>query len=89
MTFTIAQLSRGEAAVIERLEPLGGAGPDPTGLRLQEMGLVPGTVVVLTRRAPWGDPLEIDVMGTRLCLRAAEAKRFVVRPVHALAQAAE
>lgn len=52
---------------------------DATRLRLCEMGLVPGTVVRVTRRAPWGDPLEIAVRGTRLVLRAADATVFVVR----------
>jgi Fe2+ transport system protein FeoA len=53
---------------------------DATLLRLWEMGLVPGTPVRVTRRAPWGDPLEVEVRGTRLVLRAAEARRFAVRP---------
>jgi ferrous iron transport protein A len=56
---------------------------DATLLRLWEMGLVPGTPVRVTRRAPWGDPLEVEVRGTRLVLRAAEARRFAVRPASA------
>jgi Fe2+ transport system protein FeoA len=51
----------------------------PTVLRLMEMGLTPGTRVTVTRRAPGGDPIEIRVRGTRLCLRHADAARFPVR----------
>ncbi len=51
---------------------------DATLLRLFEMGLVPGTVVRVTRRAPFGGPLEVAVRGTRLVLRRADAGSFVV-----------
>ncbi len=52
---------------------------DATRLRLCEMGLVPGTVVRVTRRAPLGDPLEVAVRGTRVVLRQADAATFIVR----------
>ena len=42
-------------------------------LRLLEMGFVPGTVVTLVTRAPFGDPLEFQVRGCHVSLRAAEA----------------
>lgn len=51
---------------------------DATAVRLMEMGLVPGAVVTITRAAPFGDPLEVAVCGTRLCLRRHDARRFVV-----------
>ena len=51
---------------------------DGTVLRLFEMGLVTGTTVTVLRRAPLGDPLEILVRGTRLCLRKGDAARFRV-----------
>jgi Fe2+ transport system protein FeoA len=56
---------------------------DATLLRLFEMGLVPGTVVRVTRRAPLGGPLEVAVRGTRLVLRRADARAFVVGAVAA------
>lgn len=37
--------------------------------RLQDLGFVPGTAVVVRRRAPLGDPVEIELRGYRLCLR--------------------
>ena len=43
-------------------------------VRLLEMGLVPGTVVTVTRRAPLGDPIELSVRGYKLSIRTAEAR---------------
>jgi ferrous iron transport protein A len=40
--------------------------------RLQDLGFVPGTAVVIRRRAPLGDPVEIEIRGYRLCLRLAQ-----------------
>jgi ferrous iron transport protein A len=40
--------------------------------RLQEMGLVEGTVFTVVKVAPLGDPVEIDLRGYRLCLRKRE-----------------
>ena len=40
---------------------------------LLEMGLIPGQVVTLTKFAPMGDPLQIQVGGYSLSLRKAEA----------------
>ena len=60
---------------------------DSAVLRLMEMGLTRGAVVTVTRRAPLGDPLEIAVRDTRLCLRRKEAARFVVEPASSTAKA--
>jgi Fe2+ transport system protein FeoA len=49
---------------------------DATVLRLMEMGMTAGATVVVTRRAPLGDPIEIAIRGTRLCLRRADAAQF-------------
>lgn len=40
--------------------------------RLQDLGFVPGTPVTVVRRAPLGDPVEIELRGYRLCLRLAQ-----------------
>jgi Fe2+ transport system protein FeoA len=42
--------------------------------RLEDLGFVPGTVVVVRRRAPLGDPRVYELRGSQLCLRAAEAR---------------
>lgn len=44
--------------------------------RLQEMGLTPGTVFRVVKVAPFGDPIEIDLRGYRLCLRKRETDGF-------------
>jgi len=42
--------------------------------RLLTMGLTPGTPLTVTRVAPLGDPIEIEVRGYSLSLRKAEAE---------------
>ncbi len=54
-----------------------------TQQRLYDLGFVRGTQVKFVRAAPLGDPLEIQVRGTRLCLRKAEARLIWVHPVGA------
>ncbi|MCE2937700.1 MAG: ferrous iron transport protein A [Armatimonadota bacterium] len=51
-----------------RIEEIGDASD-----RLHELGLTPGTIIRLVRVAPFGDPVEIEVRGSRLCLRRSEA----------------
>lgn len=41
--------------------------------QLRRLGLVPGTLVKVLRRAPLGDPLEIRLRGYSLALRPSEA----------------
>ena len=48
-------------------------GEDCDRYRLMEMGLLPGTEVRFVRRAPLGDPMEVEVRGFHLSLRAREA----------------
>ncbi len=42
--------------------------------KLLSMGLTPGTVVKVVRKAPLGDPIEIDLRGTALSVRKDEAR---------------
>jgi ferrous iron transport protein A len=46
--------------------------------RLMEMGLVPGTEVMITKIAPLGDPLELSVRGARLSVRRNEVETLLV-----------
>lgn len=66
--------------------PVGGRGlidgvraGDAIGERLLDLGLVPGTRVVVLRRAPLGDPSVYELRGYQLCLRRSEAERVSVR----------
>jgi ferrous iron transport protein A len=57
------------------------AGDDGVAIRLLEMGLTPGVTVRLVGRAPFGDPLELELRGYRLSIRRAEAARVTIEPV--------
>ncbi len=48
--------------------------------RLLDMGLTPRTRVMVRKRAPLGDPLEIFLRGYELTLRASEAAKITVEP---------
>ena len=50
-------------------------------MRLQEMGLTVGTSFKVVKVAPFGDPVEIDLRGYRLCLRKHETRNFEVEPL--------
>jgi ferrous iron transport protein A len=49
--------------------------------KLLSMGLTPGTHFTITRQAPLGDPVEIEVRGYKLSLRKGEAAALLVEPV--------
>ena len=69
----LSDLSPGTAAILRALPDSGAA-----FVRLREMGLLPGTRVKLVRRAPLGDPIEIEVRGYHLSLRRNEAEHVTV-----------
>lgn len=50
------------------------------GQRLADMGFLPGLPVCVVRRAPLGDPLEVDLAGIHLCIRAEEGNHLLVLP---------
>lgn len=56
------------------------AGIDSVAIRLLEMGLTPGVAVRVVGRAPFGDPLELELRGYRLSIRRAEAARVAIEP---------
>jgi ferrous iron transport protein A len=49
--------------------------------KLLAMGLTPGTEFTVTRHAPLGDPVEIQVRGFKLSLRKDEASVLFVEEV--------
>jgi Fe2+ transport system protein FeoA len=51
--------------------------------RLIRLGLIPGTRITLKRRAPLGDPVQIQFRGYSLVLRPAEARDLVLEPLEA------
>jgi ferrous iron transport protein A len=76
VTSTLAALNPGDRARVSRRSWAAGG----LMLRLLEMGFVPGTPVTLVKRAPFGDPLEFQVRGCHVSLRAAEAAQIAVVP---------
>ena len=56
----------------------GGTAPEPHGLRLMEMGLVPGAPVRVVKTAPLGDPIQVCVHNYHLALRRTEARSIKV-----------
>jgi ferrous iron transport protein A len=72
----LSELVPGAIAVLREMPASGSA-----FLRLREMGMLPGTRVKLVRKAPLGDPIEIEVRGYHLTLRLQEAEGVVVESV--------
>lgn len=46
--------------------------------RLMALGLLPGMVVKVVRRAPLGDPIALAFGGLEVCLRESEAQDILV-----------
>jgi len=51
---------------------------DAHGLRLMEMGLVPGAQVRVVKSAPLGDPIQVCINNYHLALRRTEARSIRV-----------
>lgn len=49
--------------------------------RLMEMGIVPGVSVRVIKAAPFGDPIEVRLLGYNLALRRNEAAMISVAKV--------
>lgn len=71
----LSLLSPGESAHVVGIEP-----GHPLRRRLMELGLVRGARVTVLRRAPLGDPLELQVGHSLLALRATDLAAITVRP---------
>ena len=71
---TLLEIARRRRAVVEQV-----GGERAFRRRLLEMGLTPGTEVAVISVAPLGDPLQIEVRGTRWSIRRAEAAQIAVR----------
>ena len=73
---TIDDLKIGQSGIIDAV---GGEGP--LRLRFLDMGLIPGTRVVLQKIAPMGDPIQIQVRGYELTIRREDARKMRLREV--------
>lgn len=73
----ITDLSCGEHAKVMGFAP----GQKSYRQKLLAMGLTPGTQFQLIRKAPLGDPIEIEVRGFSLSLRKSEAQQLKIERV--------
>ena len=71
---TLNQLKVRETGRIVSIRPDG-----PITGRLMAMGLLPGAVVQVLGVAPLGDPMMVQLEGSRLSLRKAEAEALTVQ----------
>ncbi|MBA2249004.1 MAG: ferrous iron transport protein A [Chitinophagaceae bacterium] len=51
---------------------------DDIVLKLMEMGCLPGEIITVEKKAPFGDPISILVAGYHLSLRIDEAEKIFV-----------
>lgn len=70
---TLAELSAGASA---RIKTVGGEGA--LRRRLLDMGLTPGTTVMVRKIAPMGDPIELYLRGYELTLRLDDAREITL-----------
>ena len=68
MTKTLSDFIPGEKGVIVTV-----AGEGRIRRRLFDMGVTPGAEVVMRKKAPLGDPIEVTLRGYELTLRKTEA----------------
>lgn len=70
----LSQLSAGESAQIKSLDQLS----IDIRKKLMVMGILPETAIKVIRRAPMGDPLQVEVRGVSLALREKIASAIEV-----------
>jgi ferrous iron transport protein A len=68
MLKSLEEFKIGEAGVIKSV-----SGDGRIRRRMFDMGVTPGARIVLRKKAPLGDPLQITIRGYELTLRKAEA----------------
>ena len=73
---TLEELVPGERGVILRV----GSDKGPVKRRLVDMGLTPGTEILVRKVAPFGDPIEVNLRGYELSLRKEDARQIALCP---------
>ena len=68
----LSDIDLGESASI------GGYLETAASRRFMALGLVPGASITAIRTAPLGDPIEYEVMGSRVAMRRSDAEGIVV-----------
>ena len=68
MTKTLEEFTVGESGIVKTV-----SGEGKIRRRLFDMGVTPGAEILLRKKAPLGDPLEVTIRGYELTLRKTEA----------------
>jgi len=68
---TIDELAPGQDGIIKEVR-----GNGDLRDRLLDMGLTPGTHVVMRKEAPLGDPIQLSLRGYELTIRKADAAKI-------------
>lgn len=74
----LTRMPQGASVRIERY-----LSPDPALRRFRELGMLPGTVIQIVRRAPLGDPIEVAVGASLLSIRGEHAALIAVSAIPA------
>jgi ferrous iron transport protein A len=69
----LSRLKEGDRAIIKELKR------GDLGLKLMEMGLLPGEMVTIEKIAPLGDPISVKIGTYLLSLRREEANAVMVQ----------
>ena len=69
----LSQLLVGETGIVKEFTDL------EMSVKLMEMGCLPGESVTVSRIAPLGDPIAINVSGYQLSLRKREASTIILK----------
>lgn len=69
----LSTLRTGQSAVIREID-----GEARLRRRLLELGLLPGTMLTVSKRAPFGDPMQLHLRSYALTLRASDAAWIAV-----------
>ncbi|WP_224487845.1 FeoA family protein [Robertkochia flava] len=75
MRYTIADLKRGQKAVIKHVDT------DELPIKLLEMGCLPGNEVELIQFAPFQDPMYLNINGSYLAIRRETALQVEIQPI--------
>ena len=73
MMKTLDKLKVGETGLVKKVE-----GDKKIRRRLFDMGVTPGATILLKKRAPLGDPIEVTLRGYELTLRKSEANLVIL-----------
>jgi ferrous iron transport protein A len=72
---SLAELKKGQKAIVRSFTD------DHLSSKLIEMGCLPGEVIMLSKTAPLGCPLAINIAGYELSLRKDEASTVIIELV--------